>query len=101
VSRGLSSCQRAGVSTANKVGVLFLVGQVASKGISGARGRALRWDPSGCGCPEVPLNKIKLRTLGYRLVHQVRDDEMAVIVIAVDKRDRLAAYKAAVTRLSK
>jgi len=26
---------------------------------------------------------------------------MAVIVIAVDKRDRLAAYKAAVTRLSK
>ena len=45
--------------------------------------------------------KIKLRTLGYRLVHQVRDDEMAVIVIAVDKRDRLAAYKAAVTRLSK
>jgi len=26
---------------------------------------------------------------------------MAVIVIAVDKRDRLAAYKAAVSRLSK
>ena len=45
--------------------------------------------------------KIKLRTLGYRLVYQVRDDEMAVIVIAVDKRDRMAAYKAAVSRLSK
>ena len=44
--------------------------------------------------------KIKLRTLGYRLVYQVRDEEMTVIVIAVDKRDRLAAYKAAVSRLA-
>lgn len=52
-------------------------------------------------CGLVGCYKIKLRTLGYRLVYQVRNDEMAVIVIAVDKRDPLAAYKAAVSRLSK
>jgi mRNA interferase RelE/StbE len=55
-------------------------------------GNRLHADLVGC-------YKIKLRTLGYRLVYLVRDREMTVIVIAVDKRDRLAAYRAAASRL--
>lgn len=39
--------------------------------------------------------KIKLRSVGYRLVYEVRDSELIVVVIAVGKRDRLAVYKAA------
>lgn len=44
------------------------------------------------------LYKIKLRTLGYRLVYQVRDQQLLVLVLAVGKRDRLAAYRAALGR---
>jgi len=36
--------------------------------------------------------KIKLRGLGYRLVYEVRDREVIVVVIAVGKRDRNAVY---------
>lgn len=43
--------------------------------------------------------KIKLRTAGYRLVYQVRDQEVKVVVIAVGRRDRDAAYKAAAGRV--
>lgn len=32
--------------------------------------------------------KIKLRSVGYRLVYEVRDREVLVVVIAVGKRDR-------------
>jgi mRNA interferase RelE/StbE len=32
--------------------------------------------------------KIKLRGQGYRLVYQVRDNELVIVVIAVGKRDR-------------
>ena len=39
--------------------------------------------------------KIKLRTAGYRLVYRVEDDRVVVIVVAVGKRERSAAYKAA------
>jgi mRNA interferase RelE/StbE len=39
--------------------------------------------------------KIKLRSAGYRLVYQVKDTELLVIVIAVGKRERNAIYKAA------
>jgi len=39
--------------------------------------------------------KIKLRSVGYRLVYEVRDNELIVVVIAVGKRDRLAVYKTA------
>jgi mRNA interferase RelE/StbE len=39
--------------------------------------------------------KIKLRSAGYRLVYQVRDTELLVIVIAVGKRERESVYKAA------
>ena len=42
--------------------------------------------------------KIKLRNAGYRLVYEVRDSELVIIVVAVGKRERNAAYKAAVKR---
>lgn len=43
--------------------------------------------------------KIKLRSAGFRLVYQVRDEEVVVSVIAVGKRERNAIYKAAVKRI--
>lgn len=43
--------------------------------------------------------KIKLRKQGYRLVYQVEDDVLVVLVLAVDKREDMAAYRAAVQRL--
>lgn len=43
--------------------------------------------------------KIKLRSAGYRLVYQVRDHELVIIVISVGKRDRNTVYKAAQKRL--
>ena len=42
--------------------------------------------------------KIKLRTVGYRLVYEVRDAQVLVIVIAVGKRQRNAVYRAAAQR---
>jgi mRNA interferase RelE/StbE len=36
--------------------------------------------------------KIKLRSLGYRLVYEVVDGELVVLVIAVGKRDRSEIY---------
>lgn len=42
--------------------------------------------------------KIKLRSSGYRLVYEVRDAEVVVLVIAVGKRERSEVYKAADTR---
>ena len=43
--------------------------------------------------------KIKLRSIGYRLVYQVRDEELVVSVIAVGKREKNAVYKAASKRI--
>lgn len=43
--------------------------------------------------------KIKLKGAGYRLVYQVRDKEVVVVVIAVGKRDRNLVYKMAKGRL--
>jgi mRNA interferase RelE/StbE len=43
--------------------------------------------------------KIKLRGVGYRLVYQVRDKELVVVVIAVGKRDKNLVYKIAGIRL--
>jgi len=34
-----------------------------------------------------------------RLVYYVEDDELVVIVVSIDKREDLAAYKSAVDRL--
>jgi len=42
--------------------------------------------------------KIKLRSVGYRLVYEVRDTEVVVVVIAVGKRERNAVYVAAEKR---
>ncbi|MCF8057633.1 MAG: type II toxin-antitoxin system RelE/ParE family toxin [Desulfocapsa sp.] len=39
--------------------------------------------------------KIKLRASGYRLVYEVVDNELFVLVIAVGKRDKNTAYKKA------
>ena len=37
--------------------------------------------------------KIKLRNAGYRLVYEVRESELIVVVIAVGKRERNSIYK--------
>ena len=42
--------------------------------------------------------KIKLRNAGYRLVYEVRDREVLVLVVAVGKRERNEVYKAATRR---
>src|SRR5487761_2377587 len=39
--------------------------------------------------------KIKLRAAGYRLVYQVFDDRVMVVVVAVGKREDSAVYRAA------
>ncbi|BDM21289.1 MULTISPECIES: type II toxin-antitoxin system RelE/ParE family toxin [Pseudomonas] len=43
--------------------------------------------------------KIKLKSAGYRLVYQVIDERVVVIVIAVGKRERSDVYHAAQSRL--
>jgi mRNA interferase RelE/StbE len=42
--------------------------------------------------------RIKLRDAGYRLVYQVKDRELLVLVVAVGKRERNDVYKAAERR---
>jgi len=42
--------------------------------------------------------KIKLRSVGYRLVYEVREAEILVVVIAIGKRERSEVYKAAERR---
>ncbi|MDP5007409.1 MAG: type II toxin-antitoxin system RelE/ParE family toxin, partial [Glaciimonas sp.] len=42
--------------------------------------------------------KIKLRNVGYRLVYEVRDAELIVMVVAVGKRERNAVYNIAEKR---
>ena len=57
--------------------------------------------------PRVPASRlsgqkdrfnIKLRQIGYRRVYEVRDSQLIVLVVAVGKRERNAAYKAAAKR---
>ncbi|MEH2920393.1 type II toxin-antitoxin system RelE/ParE family toxin [Samsonia erythrinae] len=57
--------------------------------------------------PHVPANrlhgmadcyKIKLRSAGYRLVYQVLEHEIVVLVLAVGKRERSEVYQAAKDR---
>ena len=43
--------------------------------------------------------KIKLRKQGYRLVYSVEDDALVVLLLAVDKREDMAAYRSAIERL--
>lgn len=42
--------------------------------------------------------KIKLRSVGYRLVYEVRDKQVIVVVLAVGKREGGAVYKVVVRR---
>ena len=42
--------------------------------------------------------KIKLRSVGFRLVYEVRDAVLLVIVVAVGKRERNAVYRVAAKR---
>jgi mRNA interferase RelE/StbE len=42
--------------------------------------------------------KIKLRNAGYRLVYEVRDQQLVVLVVAVGKRERNEVYKVAEKR---
>lgn len=44
--------------------------------------------------------KIKLRASGYRLVYEVVDNELFVLVIAVGKRDKYGVYRRARKRYS-
>ena len=44
--------------------------------------------------------KIKLKKQGVRLVYEVEDDQLIVLVLAVDKREDSAAYKSALLRLA-
>jgi len=42
--------------------------------------------------------KIKLRNAGFRLVYEVCDQQLIVLVVAVGKRERSAVYKTAASR---
>jgi len=42
--------------------------------------------------------KIKLRSIGYRLVYEVKDSEIVIYVITVGKRERGIVYSKAETR---
>lgn len=43
--------------------------------------------------------KIKLRSSGYRLVYQIQEERITVLVIAIGKREKSEAYKNAKYRL--
>lgn len=60
-----------------------------------------------CENPRVPAAKlhgskdrykIKLRGVGYRLVYEVRDAEILIVVVAIGKRERGEAYRTAARR---
>lgn len=44
------------------------------------------------------LYKIKLRAVGYRLVYQVQNQRLTVLVLSVGRRERNEAYAAALGR---
>lgn len=43
--------------------------------------------------------KIKLRSSGYRMIYQVIDEEIVILVLAIGKREKLTAYKKAEKRI--
>lgn len=43
--------------------------------------------------------KIKLKTVGYRLVYRVEDDVLYVTIVAIGKRERNRVYKIAKDRV--
>ena len=61
-----------------------------------------------CEMPRVPSArlsgakdryKIKLRKAGFRLVYEVQDEVVTVVIVAVGKRERNAVYKIASKRV--
>jgi hypothetical protein len=58
----------------------------------------------GCAFPRhgdlAGCYKIKLRKHGYRLVYEVLDDVIVVLLLSVDKREDHAAYESAISRLT-
>lgn len=44
--------------------------------------------------------KIKLKTSGFRLVYQIKDKKMVVLVVAVGRRERNKVYKEAAKRIT-
>jgi len=46
------------------------------------------------------LYKIKLRSSGYRLVYEVNDNMITILVLSVGKRERSEVYKKALERYS-
>jgi mRNA interferase RelE/StbE len=54
--------------------------------------------PSASLSGGVDLYKIKLASVGYRLVYKVIDDTVTVYVLSVDKREGSAAYKKGLKR---
>ncbi len=47
------------------------------------------------------LYKIKLASLGYRLVYRIENSELRVVVISVGRRDRSSVYTNAMERKKK
>ena len=45
------------------------------------------------------IYKIKLRSVGYRLAYQVKNNEFIVIVLAVGKREKNMVYEKMINRL--
>ena len=45
------------------------------------------------------LYKIKLKSCGYRLVYQVNNEVVTILVLSVGKRERNEVYKEALARL--
>ena len=43
--------------------------------------------------------KIKLRKAGYRLVYEVREQEVVILIVAIGKRERNDVYKTAMKQL--
>jgi len=45
--------------------------------------------------------KIKLRRIGYRLVYEVDDGRIVIVVVAIGKRDKNDAYDSAISRMER
>ena len=47
---------------------------------------------------EIRIDKIKLKSVGYRLVYEVIDNELVVVVVAIGKRENNKIYEIAAFR---
>jgi len=75
-----------------------VVGNFDGLGIDRIQSPIIGWD---CNIGFVDLfsrYKIKLRKSGYRLVYDVVDDRLVILVIAIGKRNREAVYEKAAKR---